>query len=213
MDKVAAVGKKSDMKRPTLFGMRTPWVRVAKLIFALFLVVYGIFLAISPETYRFLDRVDLVFHEAGHWIFRAFGPTLTVLGGTLMQLLIPSLVACYFLLHRSFYSASVVLFWLGQSFFNVSVYARDARAMALPLLGGGGHDWNRLLSQAGLLAQDQAVANAFFGVGLAFLILSMAGSLYFSFFDRPPWKRPPPLPPPDGIQVLFPDPPLPSTHP
>ncbi|MCX5975254.1 MAG: hypothetical protein NTV33_00085 [Coprothermobacterota bacterium] len=181
---------------------------MAKLIFALFLVVYGIFLAASPETYRFLDRVDLVFHEAGHWIFRAFGPTLTVLGGTLMQLLIPTLLAGYFLLRRSFYSASVMLFWLGQSFFNVSVYARDARAMALPLLGGGGHDWNWLLSQAGLLAQDQAVANAFFGVGLAFLILSMAGSLYFSFFDRLPWKRLPPLPPPDGLQVLFPDPPL-----
>ena len=108
------------------------WVRVAKLIFALFLVVYGIFLATSPETYRFLDRVDLVFHEAGHWIFLAFGSTLTVLGGTLMQLLIPILLAGYFLLRRSFYSASVVLFWLGQSFFNVSVYARDARAMALP---------------------------------------------------------------------------------
>jgi len=193
--------------------MRLPWVRTAKLLFALFLTVYGIFLATSPETYRFLDRVDLVFHEAGHRIFLAFGSTLTVLGGTLMQLLIPALLAGYFLLRHSFYSASVVLFWLGQSFFNVSVYARDARAMALPLLGGGGHDWNWLLSQAGLLAQDQAVANAFFGVGLAFLILSMAGTLTFSFFDDLPWKHPPLPPPPDGLQVLYPDPPPPPTHP
>ena len=30
----------------------------------------------------------------------------------------------------------VTLFWVGQSLFNVSVYVKDARAQALPLLGG-----------------------------------------------------------------------------
>jgi hypothetical protein len=35
--------------------------------------VYGVICAASPSTYRFLDRVDLVFHEAGHVIFGFFG--------------------------------------------------------------------------------------------------------------------------------------------
>jgi hypothetical protein len=35
--------------------------------------IYGVICAASPSTYRFLDRVDLVFHEAGHVIFGFFG--------------------------------------------------------------------------------------------------------------------------------------------
>ena len=40
-----------------------------------------------------LDSLNLVFHEAGHPLFSPFGETLHILGGTLMQLLVPALVA------------------------------------------------------------------------------------------------------------------------
>ena len=60
--------------------------------------LYGVVCAVNPKTYRFLDRVDLVFHEAGHLIFGFFGEFIGVLGGSLMQVLIPAIVTGYFIL-------------------------------------------------------------------------------------------------------------------
>ncbi len=166
----------SPPKRPNLL----------KLGFVLILGLYGVFCAASPSTYRFLDRVDLVFHEAGHPLFGLFGEFIGILGGTLMQLLIPAIVIGYFFLHGQRYSGAVTLFWLGQSLFNVSVYARDARARALPLLGGDNtlHDWALLLGRLHLLQWDQAVGNLFYLAGLLCLITSDLGGLYYSWEEE-----------------------------
>src|SRR5574341_456357 len=153
-----------------------------KLGFVLLVGFYGAVCALNPSIYRFLDRVDLVFHEAGHPIFGLFGEFLGILGGTLMQLLIPAVVLGYFFLHQQQYSAAITLFWLGQSLFNVSVYVRDARAQGLPLLGGEDtlHDWHYLLGRLHLLSWDQALGNLVYLAGLAALIGSILGGVYFS---------------------------------
>ncbi|MCU0606732.1 MAG: hypothetical protein MUF78_04775 [Candidatus Edwardsbacteria bacterium] len=165
------------------------WPRYAKLALAAVLLAYGIALAASPSTYRWLDRVDLIFHEAGHIIFMPFGPFICLMGGTLMQLIAPAAFVVYFYLRRSYYSATAVLFWLGQSLFNVSVYARDARARALPLLTGDEdtHDWYNMLSDLGLLRHDQAVGNAFYALGLLCLLAAVAGCVYFGCHETLPW--------------------------
>lgn len=157
-----------------------------KLGFVLLVGLYGAVCALSPSTYRFLDRVDLVFHEAGHPIFGLFGEFIGILGGTLMQLLIPAIVVGYFFFHQQPYSGAVSLFWLAQSLFNVSVYVRDARAQALPLLGGEDtlHDWNYLLGRLGLLRWDQALGNLVYLVGLTILIASVLGGLYYSLEEK-----------------------------
>ena len=136
---------------------------------------YGIVCAAGPSTYRFLDRVDLVFHEAGHVVFGVFGEFIGVLGGSLMQVLIPAGIVAYFVWHRQQYSAAVTLFWVAQSLFNVSVYIKDARAQILPLLGGEDtlHDWNYILGRLSLLRWDQAVGNGVYTVGLVALAASV----------------------------------------
>ena len=148
--------------------------------------LYGAACAINPKTYRFLDRVDLVFHEAGHLIFGFFGEFVGILGGSLMQVLIPAIVTGYFLLHNQRWSGMVTLFWVGQSLFNVSVYVRDARKQALPLLGGEDtiHDWNYILGNLNLLRWDQAAGNLVHLAGIVVLIASVVGGLYFSVEDR-----------------------------
>lgn len=165
----------------------------AKLALAVILLIYGIVLSASPGTYRFLDRVDLIFHEAGHIVFMPFGSFITILGGTLMQLIMPAAFVVYFFLRRSLYSASVVLFWLGQSFYNVSVYAADARTRALPLITGdkSTHDWFNLLSQLGWLGHDRAVGGFFYVLGAVCLLASAAGAFYFSFRGElpPAWLK------------------------
>jgi hypothetical protein len=158
-----------------------------KLGFIVLIGIYGTVCAASPSTYRFLDRVDLVFHEAGHLIFGLFGEFIGALGASLMQILIPAIVVGYFFVHRQQYSAAVTLFWVAQSLFNVSVYVRDARSQALPLLGGEDtlHDWNYLLGRLHLLKWDQAFGNLVYLVGLAALIASVLGGLYYSTEEAP----------------------------
>jgi hypothetical protein len=157
-------------------------VNPVKAGFAALVAVYGVVCAASPGTYRFLDRVDLVFHEAGHVIFGFFGEFIGILGGSLMQVLIPAILVTYFGIRRQYYSAAVTLFWVAQSLFNVSVYAKDARARALPLLGDdiSAHDWHNILGRLHLLNWDQVIGNLIYTMGLAALAVSVLGGFYFS---------------------------------
>ena len=41
----------------------------------------------------FLHMINLPFHEAGHILFSPFGRFMTILGGSLMQLLVPAVCA------------------------------------------------------------------------------------------------------------------------
>jgi hypothetical protein len=150
--------------------------------FILAVGLYGVVCAVNPKTYRFLDRVDLVFHEAGHLIFGLFGEFIGILGGSLMQVLIPAVVTGYFILYNQRWSGMVTLFWVGQSLFNVSVYVKDARAQALPLLGGEDviHDWNWLLGRLHMLRWDQTLGNLVYFLGVLALAISVAGGLYLS---------------------------------
>jgi hypothetical protein len=131
--------------------------------------------------------VDLVFHEAGHVFFGLFGEFIGILGGSLMQVLIPAGIVAYFVWHRQHYSAAVALFWVAQSLFNVSVYVKDARAQALPLLGGEDtlHDWNYLLARLNLLRWDQALGNAVYAAGLVALAVSVLWGLSCSQEEEP----------------------------
>ena len=158
-----------------------------KVIFTVLLAIYGLHCARSAAEGSFLDRIDLIAHEAGHLLFGFCGEFMMAIGGTLGQLLVPAGIGGYFVLRREFYSAAVMLFWLGQNFFNISVYVKDAGAMELPLVSIGGgdviHDWNYLLLKVNLLAWDQTVGSLVFGAGVLLMILSIAACGFFS------WQR------------------------
>lgn len=67
------------------------------------------------------------------------------------------------------------LLWLGQNLINISVYAADAQARSLPLLGGNKvyHDWNYLLSEIGLLQYDAEVGYLIFGIAIIIFIITL----------------------------------------
>ncbi|HYC32327.1 MAG TPA: hypothetical protein VEB59_08575 [Gemmatimonadales bacterium] len=73
------------------------------------------------------------------------------------------------------HGATVPLWWLGQSCWNVAVYIKDARAQELPLVGGGEHDWAYLLGEAGWLERDQAIGGAVFLAGAVLYLAAVAG--------------------------------------
>ena len=111
----------------------------------------------------FLRRPLLVFHEAGHVLFRPFGEWMTVFGGTLGQLLMPAILSFALLRHnRDAYGASFGLWLMGVSLLDVAPYAYDALHPQLMLLSGatgeeGGHDWIFLLSSMGLLGRAHGI--------------------------------------------------------
>ena len=84
-----------------------------------------------------MDIVDLPIHETGHLVFRPFGEFIMFAGGTIFQIVMPAVFVGYFVWKEKYYSAAFVLFWVGQSFLNIHVYASDAVQMVLPLVGGG----------------------------------------------------------------------------
>lgn len=127
----------------------------------------------------FLHNINLVFHEAGHWIFGFFGRFIRVFGGTLMQCLIPLIVMIQFLKQKDNFSASVGLWWLGQNFLDIAPYIYDAWDRKLILLGGitgqdhpGSHDWYYLLSTTNRLDSYAEIALLTGNLGKFILFLS-----------------------------------------
>ncbi len=123
----------------------------------------------------FMNGVSLIFHEAGHVIFSLFGNFLHILGGTLGEILIPLIIILHFLLRRQVYSVGFGFWWLSIAFWSISVYARDARTQALPLLGGDSvqHDWTSILGKLGILRYDHVVGNIFLFLSILSFILAL----------------------------------------
>jgi len=159
-----------------------------KLIFAVVLSIYFIWIAYDPMLGSFLDLVDLPIHETGHLLFRLFGEFMGIAGGSLFQVILPAVFVGYFVWREQYYSAAIVLFWVGQSILNVWVYAADAVVMRLVLTSGftgsegSFHDWNYMLTQTGLIGSTKIVASIIRSVGTLVIIASGVFSIYYSLY-------------------------------
>ena len=141
-----------------------------------------------------MHNINLVFHEAGHVVFRPFGWFMTILGGTLGQLIMPAVVIGVFLFkQRNTFGAAVGLWWLGQSFMDCAPYIDDALEQKLVLLGGhtgadapGNHDWNNILGEFDVLERHREYATLADGVGTLLIILALVwgGTLLWRQFQR-----------------------------
>ena len=120
----------------------------------------GLWMAVDDDGYlRVLDDANLAFHEAGHLVYGVFGEGAALYGGTLGQLTFPAVAAAIFFVRREPASVALALGWLGENLVNIARYADDARAQALPLAGGGEHDWFHILVRWHALSSDHAVAS------------------------------------------------------
>jgi hypothetical protein len=75
----------------------SPWAVVTWLVFYVFFLIYAFRM---HGGYLFIDSANLVVHEGGHLLFGWFGPTLGLWGGTILQWLVPLLLAAYFFRER-----------------------------------------------------------------------------------------------------------------
>jgi hypothetical protein len=134
----------------------------------------------SDAMNSFLHLPDLVFHEAGHILFAPFGEFMTVLGGSLLQFMIPVVAVIAFIRQEDAFSAAVCSWWAGQNLIDLAPYIADARALQLVLLGGRtgaeveGHDWEFILTQLGVTHLDRQIGYASYTIGLLIMIASLA---------------------------------------
>ncbi len=158
-----------------------------KLIFAVLLSIYFLRIAYDPMQGSFLDNVDLPIHETGHLLFRLFGEFMMIAGGSLFQVIVPAIFVGYFIWQKSYFSAAIVLLWVGQSILNVWVYASDAVVMQLVLTSGSTgaegsfHDWNYMLTATGLIDSTKGVAKVIRFAGTLTIIIASVSAVYFSF--------------------------------
>jgi hypothetical protein len=80
-----------------------PWKPLPRPVLGAWLTFYLAFLGYALAAHGaglFIDNANLVVHEGGHNLFGWFGPTLGLWGGTLLEWLVPFLLALYFFTQR-----------------------------------------------------------------------------------------------------------------
>jgi len=143
-----------------------PWQPVSRPALAGWLLFYVAFLGYAASArggFLFIDSANLVVHEGGHNLFGWFGPTLGLWGGTLLQWLVPFLLALYFLTQRHTTGFVFCMFFFFENWLYTATYMADARAQALPLVTTGDpdlveHDFFLIFSRLGVLNSDTKIA-------------------------------------------------------
>jgi hypothetical protein len=143
-----------------------PWQPVSRPAQVAWLIFYAGFLAYAFRAHGdmlFIDLANLIVHEGGHNLFRWFGPTLCLWGGTLLQWLVPFLLAAYFFTERQTTGFVFCLFFFFENWLYTATYMADARAQVLPLVTTGDpefaeHDFFRIFASLGVLDYDTRIA-------------------------------------------------------
>ena len=156
------------------YAPRPAWNRTASAVFLVALMVWSArYFTISIDDLGWdpgvMHGVHLVIHEAGHAIPMMLGApqTFVVFMGSGLQVLFPLFIAgAFYVKNRDAFGAAVCLWWAGHAALDVAPYISDARALELPLLGGGtgreieGHDWEYLLGHWNALDSDLRIGAA-----------------------------------------------------
>jgi hypothetical protein len=158
----------------------TRWARIALLIGLAYWTWQFARTPLSEDAMdAFIHLPNLVFHEAGHLIFSPLGQFMTVLGGSLLQVLIPVIAAIAFVRQEQTFGAAICVWWAGQNLVDLAPYIADARSLQLVLLGGKtgaeveGHDWEFILTRLRLIHRDQAIGRAAHALGMLIMIAAL----------------------------------------
>jgi hypothetical protein len=143
-----------------------------------------------------LSDIILAVHEFGHYLFMPFGEMMTILGGSLFQVIFPLVFVWYFIWgkeeHRDRHAAMICLWWASIALLGVAIYAADARAGQLMLLSGATgeddpdmHDWKNLFSMWGVLNRDTVYAGRMRFFAALMCMFSIGYGLYLSWNAGP----------------------------
>jgi hypothetical protein len=178
-----------ELLKNTLFSfLKKYWVSIILVFFSWFIIKQhylaiqeNIFFAVDYQhvfgfsfIYFLLDNLTLIIHEAGHTIFGIFGwRFLTILGGSLLQILLPFLIFIFSWRNRKIIASQLSLYWVGFGWLTTAGYAADAYEQKLPLIGNlpkSSHDFLNILSDLNILNHYETVSWCLFIIGCLVLI-------------------------------------------
>jgi hypothetical protein len=169
------------------------WKPISRLGAGAWLVLYVLFLFyawFNAPNFLFPDFVNLMIHEAGHPLFSFFGNTLMLLGGTLLELIVPAACAIYFFFQRQPYGVAFSSFWFFENFLYIGTYMADARMDSLPLVGSETSDWLLLFGQWDLLLYDQKIGHTFRFLGWLGMLATIVWLVYRTYRSAQPHLKP-----------------------
>lgn len=145
----------------------------------------------------FMHLIVLPIHEAGHVLFIPFGRFMSVLGGSLLQILLPLILMASFVFgfggsRRDNFAAALMLWWAAVSMIDLAPYIWDAFDPKMMLLGGktgaesDGHDWQNILGDLGLIKRAHLIAGIAHKFGLVVMLVAYTwgGTLLYLQFRR-----------------------------
>jgi len=149
------------------------WAAVSPFVFIVSLLFFGLFLyglMRDMEMPRLMDNVFMQIHAGGHALFRVFGLTAAVAGGTFLQLFVPFALGFYFIRQRQPLGVALCMFLFFEQFLPIARYMSDAQAQQLPWVSIGRyesliHDWNYLFTQLGVLSYATVIAGIVRSIG------------------------------------------------
>ncbi|MEX0608225.1 MAG: hypothetical protein WD016_06055 [Balneolaceae bacterium] len=131
-----------------------------------------------------VDNFLLIIHEAGHTIFGLFGYRfLAILGGTLMEILLPFLIFVYGWYNRNNFTAQLGLLLTAFAWIESAAYAADALFRRMPLIGNlpkSAHDFYNMFTQLDILGSHMTVAWIFYIIGCLTILLF----IFYPLFER-----------------------------
>ena len=147
-------------------GAREEWRPIqswAFLAWVSFYITFMLYAFSKHGGFLIIDSANLVVHEGGHLLFGWFGRKIGLWGGTILQWLVPLLLAAYFFRERQPAAFAFCMFFFFENWLYTATYMADARAMVLPLVTTGDadyveHDWNTIFLSLGVLPYDTRVA-------------------------------------------------------
>lgn len=156
-----------------------------RLAFWLYLVyfTYQIVFGKLETLYTFIHNIDLPIHEFGHLFFGIISANnylITIAGGSLAQVIFPSIMTVGFLFQRNYFATGICAVWVGESMIDVSYYISDASARDMPLITGDPdtHDWFNILSELNILHHDTKIGSFVFFLGSIVMITGLIYSFY-----------------------------------
>jgi len=142
------------------------------------------------SLYFFIANQTLgIIHESGHGVCYIFScpEFITVLNGTLFQLLFPAGIAYYYKRKGNDYAMYIALFFVGFSLHYTAWYISTAHeGLILPasksFLGVDAyHDFNYLLSRMGILPYEAVIAGVTRFIAYLIMIVSVIGMFFDAF--------------------------------
>jgi hypothetical protein len=90
-------------------------------------VLFLIYAAFNSGEFLILDYANLMIHEVGHPAFSWAGYYTTILGGTLMQLIVPIACTLVFIRRGETTAVAATAFWTFENLLYVAAYMADCR--------------------------------------------------------------------------------------